>query len=67
MLLIIGRDRFRGVLLSAHRLMSLDHLVRSGQHARRNLEPDLRCGFQINDQLELGWLEFHGLHSRLTK
>jgi hypothetical protein len=39
-------------LLSAHMLMSLDHLVCPRQHIRWNREADLLCRFQIDDKLE---------------
>ena len=34
-------------------LPSLDHLVRSHQHVRRNRQADLLGGFQIDDELKL--------------
>ena len=35
-----------------------DHFVCPRQHVRRNREADLFSRFQIDDELELGWL-FH--------
>jgi hypothetical protein len=34
----------------------LDHLVGDGEHAWRHLDAECLCGFQIDDQLELGRL-----------
>src|SRR5262245_9784021 len=35
---------------------SLNHPIRPRQHIWRNSEADLLRGFQINDELKLGWL-----------
>src|SRR5215831_18098659 len=36
--------------------LSFDHLVGSRKHVRRNRQPDLFRGLQIDDELELSWL-----------
>jgi hypothetical protein len=38
---------------SCHCASSLDYLIRSCQHIRRNRQADLLCRFQINDELKL--------------
>jgi hypothetical protein len=37
-------------------LVSLDHSICPRQHVRRNRQIDLLGGFEIDDQLKLGWL-----------
>jgi len=39
-------------------LSSFDYSIRSRKHVRRNGETDLLGSFEIDDQLEFGWL-FH--------
>ena len=64
-LLLIGRSSLLWCWLpSAYRVLSLDHLIRSCQHARRNCQSDLLGCFQIDHQLDLRRL-LHGQIGRL--
>jgi hypothetical protein len=35
---------------------SFDHLIGAGEEGFGDRHPDCLCGFEIDDQLELGWL-----------
>jgi hypothetical protein len=60
------KDEYNKETCSAHFNNSPDDLIRSRKHVRRDCEADLLGRFQIDDELELGWLldgEVSGLGS----